>query len=390
MPQTLALAKGARITGGIFCLLFFLFTAYWLAVDLSEFGIDGVWESWTRQRSGGINQVTAPFHIGLAAVQLAAVVAAFAGRRAAGGLLAVATTLTFATALQAGIATGTHTSDNRWFLHADQDTTIFEGVFISTMLLVLVSLIAGVVLLAGMRSWPRSTPSDPPKRPVRTAGVAAGLLLGAMVLCNLAWQLYMLVQGGTGSATMFYLGKGVLSSLLSMAPGWSALVLLVLTGVAAVSSLTRGAGARGLAFGLAIAALPGAVVTVIGLAGNGTLFTLGGSMPGLTVIGDIGLLLDLLGSPALLVLMGRGEPVVPAWYPPSQAPQFAAPGFVPQAPPPGPQAPPSWQPQPPVGPAPPAGGPPMPPGTPPMPPGTPPPPQGGFGPPQGGFGPPQY
>ncbi|MFJ9468282.1 hypothetical protein [Streptomyces caniferus] len=388
MPQSMALAKGARITGGVFCLLFFLFTAYWLAVDLGEFGLDGLWESWTFQHRGGTNQVTAPFHLGLAALQLAAVFAAFAGQRVAGGLLAVATTLTFATALQAVISTGTHTSDNRWFLHAESATTTFDGVFISSMGLLLMALPAGIVLLAGMRSWPRRTPSDPPMRPARTAGVVAGLVLGAMVLCNLAWQVYMLVQGGTGSFTMFYLGKGVLSSLLSMAPGWSAVFFLVLTAVAALSSLMRGPAARGLAFGLAIVALPGAVVTVIGLAGNGSLFTLAGATPGLTLIGDAGLLLDLVGSAALLALMGRGEPVAPAWFPPVPSPQFAAPGFVPQAPQPGPhvppagpQAPPSWQP--PVGPVPPVSGPPMPPaGAPPMPPGTPPAPQGGFGPPR--------
>ncbi|MFF8785509.1 hypothetical protein [Streptomyces sp. NPDC015125] len=380
MPQSMALAKGARITGGIFCLLFFLFTAYWLAADLSEFGIDGLWEAWARQRAG-TNQATAPFHVGLAAVQLAAAFAAFAGQRVAGGLLAVATTVTFATALQAALSTGLHTSDNRWYVHADIDTTTFEGVFISSLWLLLLSFVACIVLLAGMRSWPRRTPTDPPLRPNPKAGLAGGLLLGVMVLWNLAWQGYILVQSDTESLPMFYLGKGILGELLSMAPGWSALVFLVLTAVAALSSLMRGAAARGLAFGLAIQALPGALVTVIGLAGNGTLFE-GASTPGLTVIGDIGLLLDLFGSAALLVLMGRGEPVAPAWYPPSPAPQFAAPGFVP---PPGPQAPvpgpPAWQP--PAGPVPPVSGPPMPPaGAPPMPPGTPPPPQGAFGPPQ--------
>ncbi len=402
MPQSMALAKGARITGGIFCLLFFLFTAYWLIVDLGESGPGGLWESWTFQHRGATDQVTVPFHVGLAAVQLAAVFAAFAGQRVAGGLLAVATTLTFATALQAAISTGTHTDDNRWFLHADNSSTTFEGVFIGSVLLFLLTLPAGLVLLAGMRSWPRRTPSDPPMRPARTASVVAALLLGAMVLCNLAWQVYLLVQGGTGSFTMFYLGKGVLGSLLALAPGWSAVFFLVLTVVAGLSSVMRGPAARGLAFGLAIVTLPGALVSVIGTAGNGSLFSLAGATPGLTVIGDLGLLLDLFGSPALLFLMARGEPVAPAWFPPAPGPQFAAPGFGPQAgpagaqpgfpapqapqpgfpaPQPGPQTPPAWQP--PAGPVPPAGGPPVPPpGIPPMPPGTPAPPQGGFGPPQ--------
>lgn len=387
MPQSMALAKGARITGGVFCLLFFLFTAYWLVADISAFGLDGLWEAWARLRAR-TNQATAPFHVGLAAVQLAAAFAAFAGRRVAGGLLAVATTVTFATALQAALSTGLHTSDNRWYVHADIDTTAFEGVFLSSVCLLLLSFVACVVLLAGMRSWPRPAPTDPPKRPARKPGMAAGVLLGVMVLWNLVWQGYIVVQSDSASLPMYYLGKGILGELLSMAPGWSALVFLVLTAVAALSSLMRGAAARGLAFGLAVQALPSALVTTVALAGNGTLFETSAVLPGLSIIGDVGLLLDLFGSAALLVLMGRGEPIAPAWFAPVPGPQFAAPGFAapgfaapaggPTAPPPGP---PSWQP--PAGPVPPVGGPPMPPpGAPPMPPGTPPLPQGGFGPPQ--------
>ncbi|MGX1760068.1 hypothetical protein ACWIG5_24680 [Streptomyces lydicus] len=396
MPQSMALAKGARITGGVFCLLFFLFTAYWLAADAGEFGIGGLWQAWARQHAG-LNQATAPFHVGLAAVQLAAALAAFAGRRVAGGLLAVATTVTFATALQAALSTGLHTSDNRWYVHADNNTTTFEGVFLSSVCLLLLSFAACMVLLAGMRSWPRRTPTDPPKRPARTPGLAAGLLLGVMVLWNLVWQGYIVVQSDSASLPVYYLGKGILGELLSMAPGWSALVFLVLMAVATLSSLIRGTAARGLAVGLAVQALPSALVTTIALAGNGTLFETSSVLPGLSIIGDVGLLLDLFGSAALLALTVRGEPVAPAWFAPAAGPQFAAPGFAaaagsqawpagPQAPQPGLQAPqagpPSWQP--PVGgPVAPVGGPPVPPpGTPPMPPGTPAPPQGGFGPPQ--------
>ncbi|MGP8301703.1 hypothetical protein ACTPOK_28030 [Streptomyces inhibens] len=393
MPQSMALAKGARITGGAFCLLFFLFSAYWLAVDLGEFGVDGLWASWTGDRVPGTNQVTDPLQLGLAFLQLAAVIAAFAGRRVAGGLLAVATTVTFATALQALVSVGNHTSDDRWFRNAESATSTFDGVFLSSLALFPLTLVAGIVLLAGMRSWPRPAPSDPPKRPGKAPGVIGGLVLAAMALCYLAYHGYILVQAGTGSLDIYYLGHGALLSLLGLAPGWYALVFLLLTAPAALNSLIRGAAARGLAIGLAIVLLPGALLSFIAMAGHGTLFKLNDAMPGLSLLNNIQLLVDLLGSLALLALMARGEPVAPAWYPPAQAPQFAAPGFVPppgpQAPqfatpgfvPPGPQAPPAWQP--PVGPVPPVSGPPMPPaGAPPMPPGTPPPPQGGFGPPQ--------
>ncbi|GAU68112.1 hypothetical protein SSP35_06_02000 [Streptomyces sp. NBRC 110611] len=383
MAQPMALAKGARITGGAFCLLFFLFTAYWLAVDLGEFGLDGVWESWTFQRSDGVNQVIGPLQFGLALLQLIAALAAFTGIRAAGGMLAVATTFTFATALQALVSVGNHTSTNRWFRHAETATDTFDGVFISSGLLFLLTLPAGIVLLAGMRPWPRATPSDPPMRPARVAGVVCGLVLGAMALVNVVWQLYMLVEGGTGSFEMLYLGKGSLSTLLSLAPGWSALVFLLLTVPAGLNTLMRGGAARGLVIGLSIVTLPSALVAIVGMAANGALFSFNGPMPGLTVISHIQLLLDTLGSAALLALMARGEPAAPAWYPPSPAPQFAAPGFVPP-PGPGAQMPPAPGWQPPPGPA----VPPVPPGpsAPPAPPAPPVPPA----PPQGGFGPPQY
>ncbi|MGW3013427.1 hypothetical protein ACWC9R_32065 [Streptomyces sp. NPDC001219] len=379
MQQSMALAKGARITGGAFCLLFFLFTATWLVVDLSQLGIVGLWESWTFQNPGATNKVTSAFHLGLALVQLAAAFTAFAGQRVAGGLLAVATTLTFATVLQAMISVGSHTENHRWFQHAERGTATFDNVFLSSLGMFPLTVIAGIVLLAGMRSWPRQKPSDPPMRPAGKAGVAGGLVLGAMALLLVVWHGYMLVEGGSEFFAMFYFGKGGgLGALLGMAAGWSAFFFLALTVPAVLSSLMRGPAARGLAIGLAVVSLPGAVLSVIGMAINHSLFELSGAVPGMDLINQLQLALDLFGSVALLVLMGRGEPVAPAWYPPSQAPRFAVPGFVPQ---PGMQAPPVWQP--PAGPVPPVSGPPMPPaGAPPMPPGTPPPPQGGFGPPQ--------
>ncbi|MFE7317096.1 hypothetical protein ACFU7T_28950 [Streptomyces sp. NPDC057555] len=377
MAQGMALTKGARITVGVLCLLFFLWTACWMVVDLAEFGVAGVWGSWTGTLVPGPNEVTNPVQLGFCLLQLTAALAALAGRRSAGGLLAVATTATFATALQALVSVGSHTSDERWFRSATSGTPVFDAVFVGSLGLFLLSLVAGVVLLAGMRSWPRPSPSTPPARPAGPAAVLGGLVLGAMALGYLAWQVYILVQGGSGTFKIFYLGKGVLSTLLSLAPGWYSVVFFVLTAVAAVNCLVRGCAARGLSLGLAIAFLPNAVFTVIALAGTGTLFRINGTMPGLSIIGDVQLALDLFGSLVLVALMVRGEPVGPAWQQPAPAPMFGAPGFVP-----GPVAPPpaGWQ-QPGPPPMPPVGGPPVPP-VPPVPPGNPQPPQGGYGPPR--------
>ncbi|WP_053164785.1 hypothetical protein [Streptomyces noursei] len=378
MAQGTALAKGARITAGVLCLLFFFWTAYWLAVDVGEFGVVGVWDSWTGSRAPGTNQVTDPVQLGFCLLQLTAAGAAFAGRRSAGGLLAVATTVTFATALQALISVGNHTSDDRWFRNAETGTATFDGVFLSSLPLFLLTLVAGVVLLAGMRSWPRQAPSEPPARPAKAAGVIGGLTLGAMALGYVAYQLYLLVQYGTDALTLLYLGKGALSSLLALAPGWYAVVFLLLTAIAGITCLTRGCAARGLALGLAVALLPNAVLSVVSFLNTDAFAEMTKSTPGLSVIICAQLALDLFGSLALGALMVRGEPVAPAWQPPSPAMAFAAPGFVP-----GPAAPPpaGWQqPGPPL--MPPVGGPPVPPGVPPVPPGIPQPPPGGFGPPQ--------
>ncbi|WP_399090805.1 hypothetical protein ACGH2B_18850 [Streptomyces sp. BBFR2] len=401
MPPSTALTKGARITGGMFCLVFFLYTGFWLCYDLSELGFSAVWDYWTGARPPGLNTVSDSTQFCLALVQLSGVIAAFAGRRSAGGLMAVATTFTFATAVQTMISVGFHTDSDRWFLRARAGEGPFDAVFLGSLPLALLAFLGGLVLLAGMRSWPRPTPSLPPVRPAKAAGAIGGLVLGAVALCSVIWQIMMLVQGGgaADAALMFYLGKGILTSLTSLAPGWYALVLLVLAGIAGLGCLIRGNAARGLALGLATMMLPNAVLSVIGLSGAGQLFKISDAAPGQSVLGIVQLALELLGSLALFALMAKGEPVAPGWQPPAPAPRFGGPGFVP----PGPQGPPQggWQ-QPvpppggpvPGGPVPPQAGPvppmpaqgpapqmpPVPSAAPPMPPGNPPAP-GGFGPP---------
>ncbi|MFF9481139.1 hypothetical protein [Streptomyces sp. NPDC014733] len=407
MPRSTALAKGARITGGIFCLVFFLYTGFWLCYDLAEFGLPAVWDYWTGARPPGLNTVSNSTQFCLALVQLSGAVAAFAGRRTAGGLMAVATTFTFATAVQTVISVGSHTGDNRWFRNARIDADPFEAVFLGGLALALLAFLAGIVLLAGMRSWPRPTPSPPPVRPAKAAGVIGGLVLGAMALLSVIWQLTMVVQAGNlgDSVLILYLGKGILSSLTSLAPGWDALVLLALAGIAALTCLMRGTAARGLSLGLATLLLPNALLMVVGPGFSGHLFTISHAAPGQSILAIAEVALDLFGSLALLALMAKGEPVAPGWQPPAPAPRFGGPGFVP----PGPQ-PSGWQPPAPMpggpvpgapvpgpmagAPVPPQAGPvppmptagpaapPIPPTAPPVPPGNPPAP--------GGFGPPQY
>ncbi|POX39402.1 hypothetical protein C3486_18450 [Streptomyces sp. Ru73] len=413
MPNSTVLSKGARITAGVFCTLFLLNSATWLAIDMAEHGFGALWDSWTGAGPHIDGAVTDPYTVGLLAVQLGAVWAAFTGARAAGGLLAVATTLTFTSAVQVFISTGQHTGDNRWFLgDVDMDTDTFLSVFIISGLLILLGLASCVVVLAGLRTWPTRRPSDPPARPLPAAAVTGAVLFGLLALCGAAWNVAVLLQTGGGQLDVVYLGHGVLSALTSIGPGWSAVTFLLLSAVAALLCGIRGVSARGFTLGLALVLLPTALISLIALLAGGYFFDLGAAQPFQAVLSRVQVLLEVFGSAAVLVLMGRpGMPVAEEWFPPAQPgpAQFVMPGQqqygAPGQPQPGYAQPgqpqPGYaQPQPGYGPpaapapgyGPPAGppqapqSPPVPPQAPPMPYGT---PQAPPAPPGGGFGPPQ-
>ncbi len=434
MPQIRVLGKGARITAGALCLLFLLHTLYWLGHDLVSTGPGPLWDLWTGGTSvsggrgpgsGGVTDdgypVSTPYEVGLALVQGAAVVTAFAGRRAAGGLLAVATVLTLSLRVQAFVSTGSHTSTNRWFIGLEggysSDST-FGAVFLSSGALVPLTLIAAVVLLAGMRTWPRpgADAGPPPTRPAAPAGPVSAIALGASALLWVIWICYVMAQSlGSGDGVpldVVFTGRGLLVSLLGLAPGWVWATFLPLAAVGALLAATRRVSARGFAIGTALVVLPVSFLDMCAYLRTGTLFTLGDFAPFGALLSRAQMLVHLAGSIAVLALMGRrGEPVQPGMpgMPGPGLPGYAvpgAPGFAgapaygnpggpvpgapgPGAPMPGGPVPGASMPggyggyqQPPVGPAP--GGYPGPAGPPPAGPPAP----GGYPPPQGGFGPP--
>ncbi|KAA6213629.1 hypothetical protein CP973_30960 [Streptomyces albofaciens JCM 4342] len=445
------LGKGARITAGTLCLLFLLHTLYWLGHDLVSAGPGPLWDLWTggtpvgggrSPGSGGFPDgaypVTTPYEVGLALVQAAAVVTAFAGRRVAGGLLAVATVLTLSLRVQAIVSTGTHTSTNRWFVGLDgysNDSTL-GAVFLSSGALVPLTLIAAVVLLAGMRAWPQpgADAGPPPTRPAAPAGPVSAIALGASALLWLVWICYVLTQAlGSGYGIpldAIFTGRGLLLGMLALAPGWAWATFLPLAAVGALLAATRRVSARGFAVGTALVVLPVGFLSMCAYLRTGTLFDLGDFAPFGALLGRAQMLVHLAGSIAVLALMGRrGEPVQPGMAGVAGMPGMAGPGLpgfvvpggpgyvgapayggpggapvaggspvpggaIPGAPIPGapmPGAPGPGAPgagayggyqQPPVGPAP--GGYPGPGGPPPAGPPAP----GGYPPPQGGFGPP--
>ncbi|MFF3269322.1 hypothetical protein ACFYWU_00085 [Streptomyces chrestomyceticus] len=345
------LSKGARITAGALCLLFLLHTLYWLGHDLVTLGPGTVWDLWTGGASAGFGDapmaaypVTTPYELGLALLQGAAVGTAFAGRRPAGGLLAVATTLTLSLRVQAVVSTGSHTSTDLWFVGGGGiDDSTLTAVFLSAGALVPLALVAAVVLPAGIRAWPRPgrAPGRPPVRPHGPAGPASAIALGALTLLWVIWICYALVQSlGSGSGAsleMLFTGHGVLRAMLGMAPGWARLTFLPLCAVGTTLAATRRVSARGFTLGTALALLPVAFLALIGSLRTGTLFELGDVAPGGALLGRVQMLVELVGSVVVLVLMGRrGVPVQPGM---PGVPGFAVPGLGPVPGVPGPYVP---------------------------------------------------
>ncbi|MFI2242115.1 hypothetical protein [Streptomyces chrestomyceticus] len=300
--------------------------------------------------------VTTPYELGLALLQGAAVGTAFAGRRPAGGLLAVATALTLSLRAQAIVSTGSHTSTNLWFVGGGGiDDSTLTAVFLSAGALVPLALVTAVVLPAGIRAWPRPgrAPGLPPVRPHGPAGPVSAIALGALTLLWVVWICYALVQSlgsGTGaSLEILFTGHGVLRAMLGMAPGWAWLTFLPLCAVGAILAATRRVSARGFALGTALVLLPVAFLALIGSLRTGTLFELGNVAPGGALLGRVQMLVELVGSVVVLVLMGRtgvpvqmGVPGIPgAPGPPGLGmpgvPGFAIPGPGPGVP--GPYAP---------------------------------------------------
>ncbi|MET9295857.1 hypothetical protein [Streptomyces sp. NPDC003077] len=342
MPQIRLLNNGVRITAGVFCLLFFLHTVFWLGRDVVEVGLGSVLGTWINGPGSGTAPVTGPYDVGLAIAQATALWAAFAGRRSAGGLLAATTVATLFMRLQATISTGSHTSDDQWFLpQAQPDEPTLGNVFLSTTLITFLALIACVVLPTGLRGWPKAaatpgfpgapvpgppgapiTPNgqdgDAPQRPAKTAGTVSGLLFGVLSFCSVL-GIGTLVWEFRSSSILgaVFTGHGPLTRLLGLSPGWSLLMFVPLYAVGALLSLTRRVSARGFALGLALIVLPASCVALCSYFSNGVYFSLAEGEPLFAgLLNRVQLLVEVFGTIAVLILMGRsGEPVTPGMPP---------------------------------------------------------------------------
>lgn len=356
------LGKGGRIAGGVLVGLFALQTCGWLFYDVGEFGIAEAWDLWLgatdASRPAAIPATTAT-DLALLVLQIGAVFVAFTASRAAGGLLAAAVTTTLLYRLPVLWIGGNHTADDPWYAGAGDDAAVVPAVLLG-LLTVLLAVAAGITLIAGTRTWPPAPavraavpgwpgqPGPPPvppqapepgEAPVRPAGAAAvvtALVLAVLALTHLAWNGYLVFEGGLGYWGDMFAGSGTVASVLAVPPALRWLVLAALCGVGAILAGTKSVAARGFTLGAALLLVPETVLTLLWHLDQGVLLELGDS-GAVGVASRLQAFAGLVGGIVVLVLMGRaGTPV--------DAQDASAPHRAPAGPFPGQQqGPGGWQ-----------------------------------------------
>ncbi|WP_189037013.1 hypothetical protein [Streptomyces daqingensis] len=434
MPQVRVLTKGARVTGGVFSLLFALHTLLWIVRDVAELGAGALWDVWTGAAPVGTSSAlelpaTSTLDLGLLLLQLAATFAAFTGAWTAGGLLACSTVHTFAYRLPVLWHVVLHDEGEPVFLDRSFDTEGAGYVAAGTSLVVaILSFALALILLAGLKPWapaqqqpqgpwgagapgqappfgppqpymiqPPQTPpfaepplpSEMPQRPVGAHVAAAAVFFGLEVLFNIGWNIHMLSELGIGIWSRSFIGVAGLQAILGISAVWIWLTIMAVSGVAGLLAITRGLSARGFTTGAALIGMPPALLGLWAQLSSGLLTRAG--TPAISYFNVLYQVILLVGGAVLLVLAMRpGVPAQPgapvhggAPWPQGAPMQQGAPFGAGPAPYGAPQQHPG-QPQPYGPPQPPAGAPPQPygppPGAPPQPagppPGTPPQPAG--------------
>ncbi|QPP06431.1 hypothetical protein G4Z16_08500 [Streptomyces bathyalis] len=402
MPQVRVLGKGARITGGIFCLLFALHTWIWVLRDFLELDFADTWKVWTGAlgpTAAGLTDIpaTTADDVGLGLLQIAASFAALTGAWSAGGLLAVTTVLTLAWRLPVIWHAGLHSETSAYYaLQGFYDDPSLDAAWSSCIGVVLFCLPLAIVLMAGIRQWtgqpartaqPYGTPaqaygqpygqpfgqgmppqppqplqppepllpSECPQRPTGVHALVAAVFFAVLLIFSVGWSIHAFATAGADYWFRLFTGRGTVFTLLDVSPGWDWLTLIFVGGAACVVAMLRAVSARGFSLGLAIVLLPQAVTVLWGYIQNG-FFELGHAAPVVVLLGRLEILITLAGAVTLIVLALRpGVPAQPGPAPvaggappfgafPAQAPgqppmQAHAQPYVPQQPGPVPAGP---------------------------------------------------
>ncbi|MCT2592585.1 hypothetical protein LHJ74_22190 [Streptomyces sp. N2-109] len=321
------MSTNARITGGIFCLLFALHTWTWVLYDLFEQGTGGIWDLWTRSApSAAMDSMpaTSAGDAGLGLLQLAAAFAAFTAAGSAGGLLAVTCALTFAYRVPVIWHAASHEESSPWYtVQGFFDDASLDAALISCGWVAVFTGVLAVVLLAGRQEWPPAPnpyepspepplPSESPQLPTKAGAVVIAVCLGIMTAYGIGWNIHTAAESGGETWRQYFLGEHAVLQLLDVAPAWRWTMLAVIGAVGVSLAANRRVSARGFAFGVVLAVLPEAVTTLWQYADSERLFELDerARMPDL--MRKVELLLTLVGGLAVLALGVRpGTPVTP-------------------------------------------------------------------------------
>ncbi|OEV05034.1 hypothetical protein AN219_36770, partial [Streptomyces nanshensis] len=388
MPQVRVLGKGARITGGIFCLLFALHTWIWVLRDILELEFATTWRVWTGGLGSAAGELTdipatTATDVGLGLLQIAAVFAAFTGAWAAGGLIAVTTALTLSYRLPVIWHAGLHSESSPYYaLGGFFNDPAVDAAWTSCVWTVIFCVPLAIVLMAGNRTWtgqppqpaqpygqppqpygqaygqpvppqPQQVvispqphqpyepplPSESPQRPTGAHAVVTAVFLGLLMVFHVGWSLEAFSNGGGDYWLKLFTGEGTVVALLDASLGWEWLTLIIAGGVGVGLALARRVSARGFTLGLAILLLPEAFIALWGQLDAGTFFELGDAAPVAGAFGRLQVLITLAGAVTLIVLTLR--PGIPAQPGPAPAPGAAVPfGAQPGQPVPQPYFPP--------------------------------------------------
>lgn len=333
-----------------------LHTWLWVVRDVSVLGAGTLWDVWTGAVLLGTESAvelpaTTLSDVGLGVLQLAAVFAALTGAWTAGGLLASTTALTFAVRLPVIWHVVLHTESSPYFVDKTFDVEgTGSAAALTSAFVVLLCLVLGVVLLAGLRPWthtpatPPGTPgqvppfgapqhgmqpgvpqpfaapeppepplpSESPQRPVGAHVAVALAFFGLLDLFAVGWAVYMFTELSVDSWLGLFIGRFGLNAALAAGPGWSWLTAVVLCTAGGVVTLMRGYSARGFSMGYALSVVPPTLLGLLGMLASGSL-TGDSPLHGVTFVTIGQNLLTLLAGAAVLALAMRpGIPADPA------------------------------------------------------------------------------
>lgn len=305
--QLRVLGNGARITGGVLSILLLMHTVVWLVRDIAEYGIGRCWDVWTGTWTGLGDVAQAPatssVDLPLLVLQLAAAYTALSGLRAAGGLLASTAALTFGQRLPVIW----HEAEAHLL-----DTPSGRWAALSSGFVVLLTVILGIVLLAGLRPWTGSeAPKQaPPQRPTRPAAVAAAVILVVWSLFQIGWIIQAFTINSPEAWWASFTGRLTVPNLMGVPPACMWLLCLVVFAVGAGLAMGRRVSARGFALGAGLTWLTSSALGLVGALRSGSLFAMSGTNPGTVFFSSLHIVVSLIGAVVLVLMCGvaRGEP----------------------------------------------------------------------------------